>query len=107
MELTAKIEIFPTPAQKDTLWKLSDRIMECDCGNHIDRDINSAINIMNGFLSQNALVAGLGAFALKLRQTGLLNDNDGSVLAEVPYAGWDTAGFAGGEDPPVRGVYKG
>ena len=87
--------------------KLSDRIMECDCGNHIDRDINSAINIMNGFLSQNALVAGLSAFALKLRQTGLLNDNDGSVLAEVPYAGGDTAGFAGGEDPPVRGVYKG
>ncbi len=33
--------------------------------------------------------------------------NDGSVLAEVPYAGVDTAGFAGGEDPPVRGVYKG
>ena len=59
------------------------------------------------FLSQNALVAGLSAFALKLRQTGLLNDNDGSALAEVPYAGGDTAGFAGGEDPPVRGVYKG
>ncbi len=59
------------------------------------------------FLSQNALVAGLSAFALKLRQTGLLNDNDGSALAEVPYAGGDTADFAGGEDPPVRGVYKG
>jgi putative transposase len=48
------------------------RIMECDCGNEIDRDRNSAVNIMVRFLSQNALVDGLLSFRESiLRQTGL------------------------------------
>ncbi|WP_082088339.1 zinc ribbon domain-containing protein [Methanosarcina sp. WWM596] len=34
------------------LWE---RTMKCDCGNVIDRDRNSAINIMKRFLSQNVL----------------------------------------------------
>jgi len=50
------------------LWK---RNMECDCGNYIDRDRNSAINIMSNFLSQNALWTGYQKFADNLRQTGL------------------------------------
>jgi len=29
---------------------LSERIIQCDCGNHLDRDLNSAINIMIKFL---------------------------------------------------------
>ena len=49
------------------LWK---RNMECDCGNYIDRDRNSAINIMMNFLSQNALWTGYQQFADNLRQTG-------------------------------------
>ena len=32
--------------------KLSDRIMKCNCGNNIDRDKNSAINIMKRYLIQ-------------------------------------------------------
>jgi putative transposase len=51
------------------LWK---RNMECDCGNYIDRDRNSAINIMYNFLSQNALWTSFQKFSENLRQTGLL-----------------------------------
>ncbi len=47
------------------LWK---RNMECDCGNYIDRDRNSAINIMLNFLSQNALWTGYQYFVDNLRQ---------------------------------------
>jgi putative transposase len=50
------------------LWK---RNMECDCGNYIDRDRNSAINIMYNFLSTNALWTSFQKFSGNLRQTGL------------------------------------
>lgn len=43
----------------------------CDCGNYIDRDKNSAINIMYNFLSQNALWTGYFQFVSNLRQTDL------------------------------------
>lgn len=51
------------------LWE---RTMNCDCGNVIDRDRNSAINIMSKFLSQNALWTSYQIFSDNLRQTGLL-----------------------------------
>lgn len=51
------------------LWK---RTMECDCGNVIDRDRNSSINIMMRFLSQNAKWQGYQDFLGNLRNTGLL-----------------------------------
>ena len=51
------------------LWE---RTMNCDCGNIIDRDRNSAINIMSKFLSQNALWTSYQQFVDNLRQTGLL-----------------------------------
>lgn len=51
------------------LWK---RNMECDCGNTIDRDRNSAINIMGNFLSTNALWTSLELFVSNLRQTGFM-----------------------------------
>ncbi|BBL68865.1 RNA-guided endonuclease InsQ/TnpB family protein [Methanoculleus chikugoensis] len=50
------------------LWK---RVIECECGNTMDRDRNSAVNIMVRFLSQNALRTGYRQFADNLRQTGL------------------------------------
>jgi putative transposase len=50
------------------LWE---RTMSCDCGNYIDRDRNSAINIMSRFLSQNALWTSYQKFSDNLRQTGL------------------------------------
>lgn len=50
------------------LWE---RTMSCDCGNCIDRDRNSAINIMSKFLSQNALWTSYQQFVDNLRQTGL------------------------------------
>ncbi|MFQ6120987.1 MAG: RNA-guided endonuclease InsQ/TnpB family protein, partial [Methanosarcinales archaeon] len=50
---------------------LYDRVMQCDCGNVIDRDRNSAINIMIRYLSQNALVDGLDTFVSNLRKTGI------------------------------------
>ncbi|MCX9027087.1 MAG: transposase, partial [Candidatus Methanoperedens sp.] len=51
------------------LWK---RTMECDCGNVIDRDKNSAIFIMLRFLSQNAMWTGYQQFVDNLRKTGLM-----------------------------------
>lgn len=51
------------------IWK---RTMECDCGNVIDRDRNSAIFIMLRFLSQNAMWTGYQQFVGNLRQTGLM-----------------------------------
>jgi putative transposase len=44
------------------------RVMSCDCGNNIDRDRNSAINIMVRYLSQNALWTGYQQFVDNLRQ---------------------------------------
>lgn len=51
--------------------KISDRIMNCDCGNVIDRDKNSSINIMLRFLSQNGLWIAYERFVRNLRQTGI------------------------------------
>jgi putative transposase len=56
-----------------------DRTMKCECGNELDRDKNSAVNIMLRFLSQNAKWTGYSQFAGNLRQTGLLAPN-GSVM---------------------------
>lgn len=50
------------------------RIMSCDCGNVIDRDRNSAINIMIRFLSQNALWTSYQHFVDNLRKTGTINE---------------------------------
>ena len=46
-------------------WK---RVMLCDCGNNIDRDRNSSINIMFRYLSQNALWTSYQQFVDNLRQ---------------------------------------
>ena len=43
----------------------------CDCGNKIDRDRNSTINIMLRYLSQNGLWTSYWQFVSNLRQTGL------------------------------------
>jgi len=50
---------------------ITKRIMECDCGNNIDRDKNSSINIMLRFLSQNGLWTAYQQFVDNLRQTGI------------------------------------
>ncbi len=47
------------------------RVMKCDCGNVIDRDRNSSVNIMLRFLSQYALWTGYQQFVDNLRNTGL------------------------------------
>ncbi len=47
------------------------RVMKCDCGNVIDRDQNSSVNIMVRFLSQYALWTGYQQFVGNLRNTGL------------------------------------
>ena len=47
------------------------RVMECDCGNVIDRDRNSSVGIMVRFLSQYALWTGYQQFVGNLRKTGL------------------------------------
>ena len=51
---------------------LSDRIMKCDCGNIIDRDRNSAINIMINFLLENNLNKNLKRFIQNLGRESLL-----------------------------------
>lgn len=50
---------------------LHKRIYVCDCGNKIDRDKNSAINIMLRYLSTNGLWTAYQQFVGNLRQTGL------------------------------------
>ena len=51
---------------------LSIRVYVCDsCGNEIDRDKNSAVNIMFDYLSQNGLWIAYWRFVNNLRQTGL------------------------------------
>ena len=47
------------------------RVMRCDCGNVLDRDKNSSVNVMVRFLSQFALWTGYQLFADNLRNTGL------------------------------------
>lgn len=54
---------------------LSERVMSCECGNVIDRDINSSINIMTRFLSQNAFWTGYQQFVGNLRKTGVINES--------------------------------
>lgn len=50
---------------------LQKRQYVCDCGNNIDRDRNSSVNIMVRYLSQNGLCTAYQQFAGNLRQTGL------------------------------------
>lgn len=45
-----------------------ERVMLCDCGNNIDRDRNSSVNIMLRYLSQNAFWTGYQQFVDNLRQ---------------------------------------
>ena len=49
--------------------RLYDRNMICECGNNLDRDKNSSINIMLRFLSQNGLWTAYQQFVDNLRQT--------------------------------------
>ncbi len=95
MELAQKIKIYPTSKECYLCKKIHDmplwkRIMECDCGNKIDRDRNSSINIMIDFLTQqcsrvsdrisqyglwtayNNELAAMCCFVDNLRKTGLL-----------------------------------
>ncbi|MBU2598815.1 MAG: transposase [Actinobacteria bacterium] len=62
------------------------RIIKCDCGNEIDRDKNSAINIMSRFLSQNAKWTGYQQFVGNLRKTGLPVEDRYSQ--EAPCVSW-------------------
>jgi len=56
-------------AKKDM--PLEQRQYICDCGNNIDRDKNSAVNIMLRFLSKNGLWKSYWQFVSNLRHTGL------------------------------------
>jgi len=56
---------------KQHIMPLSKRIMKCDCGNVIDRDKNSSINIMLRYLSKNAKWTGYQQFVDNLRHTGV------------------------------------
>lgn len=50
---------------------LDKRVYKCDCGNVMDRDENSAINILLRYLSTNGLWTAYSQFVSNLRQTGL------------------------------------
>ncbi|MFX1351218.1 MAG: zinc ribbon domain-containing protein [Promethearchaeota archaeon] len=71
--------------------RLWNRIMDCDCGNVIDRDKNGAINIMKRYLSQNALGTGYQEFLGNLRQTA-------KRKTKVSHMGWEDSQ----EAPSVR-----
>lgn len=59
-----------------------DREYTCECGNVIDRDVNSSINIMLRYLSQNANWTGYQQFVGNLRKTGLLTNE--KALVRIP-----------------------
>ena len=54
---------------------LSRRVYVCDCGNVMDRDRNSSINIMMRYLSKNGLWTAYRRFVGNLRQTGVVLEN--------------------------------
>ncbi len=56
---------------KEHYMPLSNRVMVCDCGNEIDRDQNSSVNIMSEFLIANARWTGYHHFVGNLRHTGV------------------------------------
>ena len=56
---------------KEHYMPLSKRVMVCDCGNVIDRDQNSSVNIMSEFLIANAKWTGYRQFVGNLRNTGV------------------------------------
>jgi len=56
---------------KEHYMPLSNRVMVCDCGNEIDRDQNSSVNIMSEFLIANAKWTGYRRFVGNLRHTGV------------------------------------
>lgn len=56
---------------KEHYMPLHKRVMVCDCGNKMDRDQNSSVNIMSEFLIANARWTGLSEFQTNLRQTGI------------------------------------
>ena len=56
---------------KEHIMPLHKRVMDCDCGNKIDRDKNSSVNIMSNFLSQNGQWTTYQQFADNLRNTGV------------------------------------
>ena len=57
--------------RKEQYMPLSKRMMVCDCGNVIDRDQNSSVNIMSEFLIANAKWTGYQHFVGNLRNTGV------------------------------------
>jgi len=60
------------------------RTYDCEiCGNKIDRDENSAINIMLRFLSQNGLWTAYQQFVDNLRQTGIVVQHQALHLQEA------------------------
>lgn len=50
---------------------LHKRVYKCDCGNVIDRDENSAVNVLLRYLSTSGLWTAYSQFVSNLRQTGL------------------------------------
>jgi putative transposase len=60
------------------------RVMCCDCGNVIDRDKNSSVDIMLRFLSQNALWTGYRKFCGNLRKTGLQLQSWNTLAESLP-----------------------
>jgi len=46
--------------------KLSDRVMNCDCGNVIDRDLNAAINLRNYAVSSTVSACGVSSSGVTL-----------------------------------------
>jgi putative transposase len=69
---------------KQHLMQLRNRVMKCDCGNEIDRDKNSSINIMIRYLSQNALWTGFCEFRKNLRASGLPEPQESRWFDETP-----------------------
>ena len=70
--------------------KLSERVIYCDCGISIDRDKNSAINIMLRFLSQEPLVNGE---SIKEQFLLDLHRNTAPVVLEAPVDSMEATPF--------------
>ena len=64
---------------------LTKRVMKCDCGNELDRDRNSAVNIMKKYLSQIGLCTAYQQFVGNLRHTGIGKGNCPMYSQEAPF----------------------
>ncbi len=74
---------------------LSQRVINCDCGNQLDRDVNSAVNIMLKFLENRETFGCLSKNPLVDAVSFLETIKEGIFCDELPHSEYTSEGLAG------------